>query len=99
VAQGAAAALLVAAVDAGAAPIPEPQLLLAADDPPTAILAQRSSISLEQATAIARRQHEGRLVKAEPVTRGGRLIYEIRILGDDGRVRTVRIDAETGQML
>jgi uncharacterized membrane protein YkoI len=30
---------------------------------------------------------------------GDRLIHEIRILGDDGRVRTVLIDAQTGAFL
>jgi uncharacterized membrane protein YkoI len=65
---------------------------------PGAVIAQRSSISLAQATAMAQRLHRGRVVGAETMSRGGRLIHEIRILGDDGRVRTVRIDAETGEM-
>jgi len=26
-------------------------------------------------------------------------VHEIRILGDDGRVRTVRVDAETGAVI
>jgi uncharacterized membrane protein YkoI len=30
---------------------------------------------------------------------GDRVVHEIRILGDDGRVRTVRIDAQTGAFL
>ena len=66
---------------------------------PAAQIAQQSSLSLAQATAIATRQVQGRVVRAETVNRGGRVIHEIRILGEDGRVRTVRIDAETGQML
>ncbi len=65
---------------------------------PGVIIAQRSSISLAQATAMAQRQHRGRVVGAETASRGGRLVHEIRILGEDGRVRTVRVDAETGEM-
>jgi uncharacterized protein (TIGR02266 family) len=42
---------------------------------------------------------QGRVVRAETVNQGGRRVHEIRILGDDGRVRTVRVDAETGAVL
>ena len=96
---GAFAALLLAAFQASARPIPESLFLLTADEPPSAVIAQRGSVSLQQATAMAQRLHQGRVVRAETVSRGGRLIHEIRILGDDGRVRTVRIDAENGQVL
>jgi uncharacterized membrane protein YkoI len=30
---------------------------------------------------------------------GDRAVHEIRILGNDGRVRTVRIDAQTGSFM
>jgi hypothetical protein len=80
-------------------PVPEPAATTPRDAEPTAQIAQQSSLSLAQATAIATRQVQGRVVRAETVNRGGRVIHEIRILGEDGRVRTVRIDAETGQML
>jgi hypothetical protein len=80
-------------------PVPEPADAVPRDAEPSAQIAQQSSLSLAQATAIATRQVQGRVVRAETVNRGGRVIHEIRILGEDGRVRTVRIDAETGQML
>jgi Peptidase propeptide and YPEB domain len=80
-------------------PVSEPVAPTPLDAEPTAQIAQRGSLSLQEATAMATRQVPGRVVRAEPVSRGGRVIYEIRILGEDGRVRTVRIDAETGQML
>ena len=60
---------------------------------------QRGGVSLEQATAMARSRFPGRVVRAEPVQMGDRRVYEIRILGDDGRVRIVRIDAQTGAFL
>jgi len=63
---------------------------------PPAQAAQQGPISLEEATRIAQRQYKGRVVRAETKTRNGRRVHEIRILGDDGRVRTVRIDAQGG---
>jgi uncharacterized membrane protein YkoI len=56
-------------------------------------------ISLAQATQMAQSRYQGRVVRAEAVQMGERVVYEIRILGDDNRVRTVRIDAQTGSFL
>lgn len=57
-------------------------------------------ISLREAMEIALRRYPGRVLHAEEVRRGGRTIYEIRIIEDDGRsVRTVRIDAQTGRVV
>ena len=67
--------------------------------PVKAFAAQRGGISLGQATAMARSRYPGRVVRAEKVMIGDRVAYEIRILGDDGRVRTVRIDAQTGSFM
>jgi uncharacterized membrane protein YkoI len=61
--------------------------------------AQRGGVSLAQATSMAQGRYQGRIVRAETVQTGDRLVHEIRILGDDGRVRTVRIDAQTGSFL
>ena len=35
------------------------------------------------------------VVRADTTTRNGRVVHEIRILGDDSRVRTVQIDAQS----
>jgi uncharacterized membrane protein YkoI len=61
--------------------------------------AQRGGVSLAQATSMAQGRYQGRVVRAETVQMGERTVHEIRILGDDGRVRTVRIDAQTGSFL
>jgi uncharacterized membrane protein YkoI len=62
--------------------------------------AQRGGgISLQQATSMAQMRYPGRVVRAETVQAGDRLVHEIRIVGDDGRVHTVRIDAQTGAFL
>jgi uncharacterized membrane protein YkoI len=75
--------------------------LLQTDGLARAFAAQRGGggISLAQATAMALGRYQGRVVRAEPVNIGDRVVYEIRILGNDGRVRTVRIDSQTGAFL
>ncbi len=82
-----------------AQPSPATGAASAPEEPPTAFVAQRGSLSLAQATSIAQSRFRGRVVRAETVQQGGRTIHEIRILGDDGRVRTVRVDAETGAVM
>ncbi len=91
-------ALLGLAGTAEARPRPLP-LSLDDDAAPIAFAAQRGGISLSQATAIAQGRYQGRVVSAKTIMAGDRVIHEIRILGNDGRVRTVRIDAQTGSFL
>jgi len=55
------------------------------------------SISLDEAVAQAERRYKARAVRAEEKSRGDRIEYRIRLLGDDGRVFEVRIDAATGR--
>jgi hypothetical protein len=55
-------------------------------------------LSLDEAAALVRQRTGGRVVRADRRQQGDRLIYEIRILTDDGRVRTYRVDAATGAM-
>ena len=66
------------------------------DDGGTSAYAAQAGVSLAQATELALDRYPGQVVRAETVTRGGRQEHQIRILGADGRVRTVRIDAQTG---
>lgn len=91
-----AAAALVVSAAAGAQLAPEQ--LGPADEFPSAYAAQRG-ISLAQAIAMAQGRYQGRVVKAETVSYGDRVVHEIRIFGKDGRVRTVRIDAQSGAFL
>ena len=93
--------LLALAVSAAARPVPE-QLEVPPPKPvPTAAIAQQGpvSVSLERAKEMASSRYGGRVARAQTTTRGGRRVHEITILGDDQRVRIVRIDAETGQFL
>jgi Peptidase propeptide and YPEB domain len=94
---GLAAFALSGVMPVAARPVPAPEAASFGDDAPAAWPAQRrSGVSLEQAVQIALRQHQGRVVRAETISRNGRRVHEIRILGDDGRVLTVRIDAQSG---
>jgi uncharacterized membrane protein YkoI len=67
-------------------------------DGPSLQLAQ-GGMSLEQATRAALRVFPGRVARAETLERGGRRIHEIRILGEDGRVRSFRFDATSGRAM
>lgn len=54
---------------------------------------QQREVSLQQAIEMAQQRQPGRVVRAETKVEDGRRVHEIRILADDGRVRTIRIDA------
>jgi uncharacterized membrane protein YkoI len=55
------------------------------------------TISLDEAVARAERQYKARAVRAEEKRHGDRIEYRIRLLGDDGRVFEVRVDAVSGR--
>lgn len=51
-------------------------------------------LTLDQAIRTAQRQVPGKLVAATTERRGEQTVYRIRILGADGVVRTVVVDAK-----
>ncbi len=53
--------------------------------------------SLDQAVEEARDRYPGRVLSAETKNRGGRESHKIRILTDDGRVKRLNVDAESGR--
>ena len=55
------------------------------------------AISLDEAVARAERRYNARAVRAEEKRHGDRVEYRTRLLGDDGRVFEVRVDAATGR--
>ncbi len=55
------------------------------------------SISLDEAVAQAERRYKARAVRAEEKRQGNRIEYRIRLLGEDGRVFEVRVDASSGR--
>jgi uncharacterized membrane protein YkoI len=54
-------------------------------------------VSMDQAVNMAERRYRAKAVKAETVRSGDRIVYEIRLLSE-GKVWTVRVDAQSGQM-
>jgi uncharacterized membrane protein YkoI len=57
------------------------------------------SISLEEAVSSARDRYPGRVLSAETRNEDGRTRHNIRILTNDGRVRRLQIDAQSGSRL
>ena len=55
------------------------------------------ALSLDEAVARAERRYNARAVRAEEKRHGDRVEYRIRLLGNDGRVFELRIDAATGR--
>lgn len=55
-------------------------------------------ISLDEAVRRAEAQYRARVVRTEVQDEDGRKVYVLKLLSEDGRVVTVRIDAATGRM-
>ena len=67
------------------------------DRPPQSAM-QRDAVSLDEAVSRAEQQFRARVVRTEVQDEDGRKVYVLKLLSDDGRVFTVRIDAATGRM-
>ncbi len=59
---------------------------------------RHASLPLDQAIEIAERQYRARVVRAGVEESGGRRIYVLRLVSEQGRVWTVRVDAQSGSM-
>src|SRR5688572_13147020 len=57
----------------------------------------RDGISLDEAVSRAERQYNARVVRTDVQDEDGRKVYVLKLLRDDGRVFTVRVDAQTGR--
>ncbi len=60
--------------------------------------APRPVISKDAAVAMVRERTGGKVVRADRRTDNGRVVYQIRVVTTDGRVREYRVDATTGEM-
>jgi uncharacterized membrane protein YkoI len=58
----------------------------------------QSQVDLKQAVSIAQDAFGGEVVKTEEVERDGRRLFQIRLV-NEGRVRDVLVDAESGTIL
>jgi hypothetical protein len=62
-------------------------------------LVLKGDLSMDEAIDRAQKRFRARVVRAEQIEQGGRVVYVLRLLSDeDGRVFTVRVDARSGAM-
>lgn len=77
-------------------------LLVALVSPTTVTGAQEAReptpMSEDAAVAMVREQTEGKVVRVTRDQKSGSLVYRIRVLSPDGRLREYRVDAATGLM-
>ncbi len=59
----------------------------------------RAQIKPARAAAIAKKLYGGKVMSIDSRERDGRLIYRVKLLQDDGRLRNVRVDGRTGRIL
>ena len=57
----------------------------------------RDGISLDEAVSRAERQYHARVVRTDVQDEDGRKVYVLKLLSEDGRVFTVRVDAQSGR--
>ena len=69
----------------------------AAETERAVLAATHDGISLDEAVARAERQYHARVVRTDVQDEDGRKVYVLKLLSEDGRVFTVRIDAQSGR--
>lgn len=92
--RGVAAALLCSALVFGGALAPVTPVVAE----PLRVAQAGNGVSLAQATRMVREQTGGQVLRAETKRDKGRTVHRIRVLTEDGRVRTYHVDAETGRI-
>jgi len=53
---------------------------------------------MDQAVRNVEKHYHARVIKAQTQKDGGHTVYVLRLLNDSGKVRTVRVDALSGEM-
>ena len=67
------------------------------EDHSGAVAEVRDGISLDEAVRRAEAQYRAKVVRTDVQDEDGRKIYVLKLLSEDGRVVTVRVDAATGR--
>jgi uncharacterized membrane protein YkoI len=62
------------------------------------IILADGGMSLDQAVSMVERRFKARVVRTEVRNEGNRKVYVLRLLNDEGRVWTVRVDAASGSV-
>ena len=57
-----------------------------------------TKVSEDAAVAMVREQTDGKVVRVDRKVEGGAVVYRIRVLSPDGRLREFRVDAATGSL-
>ena len=87
------------ATAAQASALPGPRAAGAGHEDRASVIETRfDGISLDEAVSRAEQQYRARVVRTDVQDEDGRKVYVLKLLSDDGRVFTVRIDASTGRM-
>lgn len=60
---------------------------------------RHAAITLDQAIEMAERRFHARVVRAGVEESAGQRTYVLRLINEQGRVWTVRVDAQSGQIL
>ncbi|MEO7773568.1 MAG: PepSY domain-containing protein [Steroidobacteraceae bacterium] len=58
-----------------------------------------AGVSLDQAIQMVEQQYGAKVVRATVGEDNGRRVYVLRLVSEQGRVWTVRVDAASGQMM
>jgi uncharacterized iron-regulated membrane protein len=91
--------LLALALILGLGAAPWPGASTAAGREAARVLAQAETVPLGQVLRAIADRFPGRALDAQRTERGGRQVYRIKWLGDDGKVREVLADARSGEIL
>ena len=77
-------------------------LMLALVAPASPAAAQQSlvagGLSQDEAVALVRERTDGKVVRVDRTLEGSDVVYRVRVLTPDGRLREYRVDAATGRM-
>jgi hypothetical protein len=92
--RGAVTALLCAVFAFGGTVAPTGPLVAE----PLRVAQASGNVSLSQATQMVRERTGGQVLRAETKRDKGRAVHRIRVLTEDGLVRTWHVDAETGRI-
>jgi uncharacterized membrane protein YkoI len=56
----------------------------------------QAGVTMDQAIESAQRRYKARVVRADVSEANGRRVYVLRLLSEEGRVWTIKVDPETG---
>lgn len=59
----------------------------------------QGSLTLEEAMSLAKQAHPGKVLEAELEQEGDGSMYEVKIAGEDGKTREIKIDVQTRKIL